>query len=163
MTGDQCARYCNQLKQQRSRNKPGIQIQGLSCPTSWPQGDLSEMSFPGDPNAGPCPCEILASHLLSVNLFPHQKMGLSTSSQSCPEHQLGKWTCSAKPRPWHSPAPTRSWAFWLMIATHCCPQKTKKKLTLSWMWSVMRNYPAPASVTPGDHGQVDVGLGKTGW
>ena len=77
LTGDQCARYCNQLKQQRSRNKPGIQIQGLSCPTSWPQGDLSEMSFPGDPNAGPCPCEIFASHLPSVNLFPHQKMGLS--------------------------------------------------------------------------------------
>ena len=78
LTGAQCTRHYNQHRQQRSRNKQGIQVQGLSCPTSWPQGDLSEMSFPGDPNIGPWPCENWASHLLSLNLcFLNRKVGLS--------------------------------------------------------------------------------------
>ena len=78
LTGAQCARHYNQLKQQRSRNKQGIQVQGLSCPTSWPQGDVLEMSFPGDSNAGPCSCETYASHLLSLNLcFLNRKVELS--------------------------------------------------------------------------------------
>ena len=75
LTGAQCTRHYSQLKQQRSRNKQGIHVQG---PTSWPQGDVCEMSFPGDPNAGPCSCETWASHLLSLNLsFLNQKVGLS--------------------------------------------------------------------------------------
>ena len=44
---------------------------------------------------------------------------------------------------------------------HCCPQRTKKA---GFVLGVVRdeNWPVPASVTPGGHGQVDVGLGRTG-
>ena len=103
MTQAQCTWRYNQIKQQSSRNKQGIQAQRCSCQTSCPQCDLGERSFPGDSNAGPCPCETCVSHLSSLSLsFLNWKMGLQVSSWGC-EHQWRKQTCGAKPRVSHSP------------------------------------------------------------
>ena len=50
LTRAQCTRRNNQLKQQQSKNKQmKIQVQGLSCPTSRAQYDLT---FPEDAKAG---------------------------------------------------------------------------------------------------------------
>lgn len=104
MTQAQCTRHYNQIKQQSSRNKQGIQAQRRSCQTSCPQCDLGERSFPGDSNAGPCPCETCVSHLSSLSLsFLNWKMGLQVSSWGFREHQWRKRTCGAKPRVSHSP------------------------------------------------------------
>ena len=68
LTGAQCIRRNNQLKQKQSRNKQDTQVHGLSCPTIWPQCDLGERSFPLGPNSGFLSLWDLVSHLLSLNL-----------------------------------------------------------------------------------------------
>ena len=124
MTQAQCTWRYNQIKQQRSRNKQGIQAQRHSCQTSCPQCDLGERSFPGDSNAVPCPYDTRVSQLFSLNLsFLNWKMGLQISSRGGCEPQWRKWTFSAKPRASHLPARPGCWTVGPKSVTHCCPQR----------------------------------------